>query len=154
MARLTDDQGETLTLYHGTHQGVDTLDAAKTVDGGLHVGTRAQAQMRNAQRLFHVHLDLGRVRRSQDRGGDWADRIKDARTRGFDAIVYLNRYEGIPLSQVQRAADEGVDLDRLSDQQFRRRIPEAHDSWIVLNPHAVTVVGVEDRPARTKRRAP
>lgn len=38
---------------------------------------------------------MTRVRRSRDPGGDWSGRVRAARSAGAEAIVYLNRYEGI-----------------------------------------------------------
>lgn len=140
-----------LVVYHGTRTRLDTLDPGKTLDGGIHFGTIEQAQMRNSQWIYEARLnfDGGRVRRSRDRGGEWKKRIADAKASGFKAIVYLNRYEGIPYERVVQAQADGVDLDKLTDSQFRKRVPEAKDSWIVFDPASFTIVRVlEGKPAR------
>lgn len=142
-------------VYHGTRTQLDKLDPHQTLDGGIHFGTLDQAQMRNNQWIYEARLNIegARVRRSRDRGGEWKKRIADAKASGFKAIVYLNRYEGIPFERVEQALADGVDLDRLSDSQFRKRVPEAQDSWIVFDPGSFTILRVlEGSPA--KRPAP
>lgn len=135
MPLLLDPHGAPLVLCHGTREAFDRLDPGRTVDGGLHFGTEAQARMRAGRqgRLVQAHLEVRSARRSRDRGGDWKARIAQAKADGHDAIVYLNRYEGMPLSRALEAREEGVDLDALTDAQFRRRVPEATDSWIVFS---------------------
>ncbi len=122
-------------LYHGTRAAFDSLDLAMTVDGGLHVGSEEQARMRagTSGRLLAVSLEAFNTRRSRDTGGNWKAKVQQARAAGFQAIVYLNRYEGIPLERFQALAQAGIDPDRLSDAQFRKQVPEAKDSWIVLD---------------------
>lgn len=133
-----------LVLYHGTSTSIMRLDPSRTVDGGLHFGTRAQARMRVGGRgcLLQARLiiDPLRVRRSRDTGGNWKARIHQARAAGCQAIVYLNRYEGIPTERVLDAQSQGVDLDRLTDAQFRQQVPEAQDSWIVFSLEQVRVL--------------
>lgn len=51
--------------------------------------------MRNRAFLHEVEVEVTRVRRSRDPGGDWSGRVRAARSAGLDAIVYLNRYEGV-----------------------------------------------------------
>lgn len=126
---------DTPILYHGTRADFDTLDLSQTVDGGLHVGTEAQARMRAGRsgRLLAVELDLYQVRRSRDLGGEWKAKIRQAKGAGCQAIVYLNRFEGIPLERFEALREAGIDPDRLTDAQFRKAVPEAHDSWIVFD---------------------
>lgn len=122
-------------LYHGTRATFTDLDLSQTVDGGVHFGTEAQARMRAGRsgRLLAAELDVFQVRRSQDTGGEWKAKIRQAKAAGFNALVYLNRYEGIPLERFEALAAQGLDPDRLSDAEFRRAIPEAQDSWIVFD---------------------
>jgi hypothetical protein len=143
MTILSDDDATPLVVYHGTRQSFNALDPSVTVDGGLHFGTSAQARMRAGKtgRLIEAHIDINSARRSRDLGSQWKKRIREARSAGHDAIVYLNRYEGIPLESVLLAQAEGVDLDRLTDSQFKKRIPEASDSWIVFSTDQVSILG-------------
>lgn len=122
-------------LFHGTRTDFETLDLTATVDGGLHFGSEAQARMRAGRsgRLLAVELDVFSVRRSRDTGGQWKAKIRQAKASGCNALVYLNRYEGIPPERFEALAAQGVDPDRLSDAQFRRAVPEAQDSWIVFD---------------------
>jgi hypothetical protein len=137
-----------LTLWHGSDRRIDRF-TDKGPDRALHIGTRAQAAMRNPAFLHEVEVDLSRVRRSRDPGGDWSGRIRAARAAGMEAIVYLNRYEGVSADTIARLAASGrlAGLDRLPDRSFRRLVPEAEDSFVLLDPgHAriVQVIAVVD----------
>ncbi|MCW3783597.1 hypothetical protein [Defluviimonas salinarum] len=138
-----------LTLWHGSREAIARIDPGRTVDGGFHAGTEAQARMRNARVLHEIEVDVRNVRRSRDRGGDWKGRIAAARAAGFDAIVYLNRYEGMSSEVIERLAAAGdlARLDDLTDAAFRKLVPEAEDSWILLDPEAVRIVRIIDRDA-------
>lgn len=131
-----------VVLHHATRAQFDTFDFSKTVDGGVHGGTEAQARMRGGKsaRLIAFEVDINHPRRCRDEGGNWAKRIKQARAAGHDAIVYLNRYEGIPAARVDQAIADGVDLDALSDSAFKKRVPEAEDSYIILHPQDIYLV--------------
>lgn len=148
MSRLRDDNGEPVVLYHGTRAEFGTLDPAATVDGGLHFGSLAQAQMRCGKRgrLIQAHLYVGKPRRCRDLGGQWKAKIAQAKSAGHQAIIYLNRYEGIPFERVQEASEQGIDLDKLTDAQFRKRVPEAQDSWIVFSMDHVRVLQTDVLP--------
>lgn len=102
----------------------DHIDWAHPLHGGLHLGSREQAAHRGRV-LTPFRLYAGnRFRRAHDRGGDWVRRAKAARRAGFDALLYLNRYEGLgPL-------DAG--LDTLRDAAFARHVPNASFSLLVL----------------------
>jgi hypothetical protein len=133
-----------LRLWHGAPVRIAAFDASLTVDGGLHLGTRAQAAMRNAAFLHEVEVEVARIRRSHDRGGDWAGRIRAARAEGCDAIVYLNRYEGLDVSVIERlAASANLEgLDDVPDAVFRKIVPEARDSLILLRPERARILRV------------
>lgn len=122
-------------FWHGSQSPRRTLMPGK--DGGIHVGTRAQADMRSCAFLHRVSLDVSptRISRSKDTGGEWERAIKRAKRIGGHAIRYLNRYEGLALNSV--LAD--LDLDGMSDAAFRKAVPEARDSLIVLDPERVRV---------------
>ncbi|WP_154667729.1 hypothetical protein [Leisingera caerulea] len=131
-----------LILWHGSKEPICSFRPEKTVDRGFHCGSREQAEMRNAAVLHKVELGISNVRRSRDRGGDWARRIADARRRGFSAIVYLNRWEGIPAERIEQLSRTGQldQLDRLGDRAFKRLVPEAQDSYIALSPDTVRIL--------------
>ena len=154
--------GSLLRLYHSTKQQVDRLDVSKTIDGGLHFGTAPQAEMRNSKKdrtIFEVVVNVRKPRRSRDSGGGWLSKIRSAKKAGFDGIVYLNRFEGIAVSTIVKAAESGVDLDALSDADFRRFAPEAQDSWIVFDNSQFRILSVRgstaelDASAEVGRRA-
>ncbi|AWE88943.1 hypothetical protein CSC28_7041 (plasmid) [Pseudomonas paraeruginosa] len=52
----------------------------------------------------------------------------------MDAIVYLNRYEGLTTEVIERLSASGdlSRLDDMTDAQFRKVVPEARDSYIVF----------------------
>ena len=61
------------------------------------------------------------------------------REKGYDGIVYLNRYEGID--------DEEVDDDLLhtaSDAEFKKHLPRAKDAWIVFDPTQIKSATAND----------
>ncbi len=93
-------------------------------EGGVHFGTLPQAEMRggrgNARRFW---LKMESTARLRDRG-----QFK-AIPRGRDSAIYLNRYEGISVETVESIP--GAVLDRLTDAQFKKRVPEAADSQLV-----------------------
>lgn len=108
-------------------------------DGGIHIGTFEQAEMRNAAFLHRVALlaPEGGFIRAKDTGGNWKFKIDQARRRGRDGIVYLNRFEGVSHDSTMRIVQE--DLGDVSDRAFARNIPEAKDSLIVLDESSVIV---------------
>jgi len=131
-----------LILSHGTTRDFEDFDPRATMDGGIHAGSLAQAQTRAGKkgRIVKIEVSLEKIRRSRDRGGGWRNRVAAARRGGFDAIVYLNRYEGLSTQTVVSAADSHVPLDDLDDQAFRQRCPEAEDSYILLNPDCFRIL--------------
>jgi hypothetical protein len=149
-SKLVDARGRPLVLYHGTTADIHEFDNDKVV-AGFHFGTPSQAGMRVAgesgRNLMPTYLHVENPRRSKDTGGKWAGKIKSAKAAGHDAIVYLNRYEGIPQEAFQRAVEQiakernsnpdYVRLDELSDEDFRRYVPEAADSYIVFRPEQI-----------------
>lgn len=123
--------------WHGGKAPLDlaTIDWAHPLHGGLHIGTQAQARMRGRV-LTALRIDGPlRLRTSRDEGGNWARRAKAARSAGYDAIQYLNRYEGIDLPTGN--LDE---LDRLTDAAFRRRVPQADTTLIILRAACVRII--------------
>ena len=136
-----------LLLWHGSERPHDRFDRASGSDGALHLGSRSQAGMRNGAFLHEVEVSVGRLRRCRDRGGDWGERVRRARADGVDAIVYLNRYEGISSATIERLALTGrlTGLDALSDAEFVRLVPEASDSYLILHPERSKILRVIPR---------
>jgi hypothetical protein len=94
--------------------------------------------------LLPVYLKAANLRRSKDLGGQWKTKIAAAKAAGNDAIVYLNRYEGLDSNVIQRLQSLGLlqRLDDLSDEEFRRAVPQARDSYIVFRPeHIKSAIG-------------
>lgn len=138
-----------MEFWHGSELPRKKLTAG--YDGGVHLGTREQAEMRNSAFLHRVSFlgDMTRVRRSKDEGLDWRSKIRSARTAGFDGIVYLNRYEGMSDDGI-RALAAHPDPDRMSDKEFRRLVPDAADSFISLDESSVIVREVVPGAGRVK----
>jgi hypothetical protein len=132
---ITDAAGNPLILFHRTTEQFEQLDPARTRDGGIHFGHSGQALMRAGKNshVFRVALKASKVRRCKDTGGNWKARIAAAKKAGADAIVYLNRYEGMTTDIIERLQQSGDlhRLDGLSDTAFLRLVPEAQDSYIV-----------------------
>lgn len=135
-----------LRLWHGSSAPIDVFDVDASRDGGIHLGSRRQAQMRNSAVLHEVEIEIGWARRSKDRGGDWKNRIQAAKSSGVSAIVYLNRYEGLTADVIERLAAGGdlAKLDSLSDAEFRKLVPEAEDSYIIFDPRRIRILQVLD----------
>lgn len=145
-----------LILWHGSASLFDAFDA-RLCGGGIHLGTEAQARMRNSAVLYRVEVEAGRSRRSRDEGGGWAARIRSARGAGLHSIVYLNRWEGIPAERIAALAAAGdlARLDRLPDAAFRRLVPEARGSLLVWDPGRLRILErLEARPPAAAPHAP
>lgn len=120
-----------LKLYHGTTPGF-TLRPHEPI----HLGTEQQATMRARGKVVAFAVTATLFKRTRDAVGDWGRQIAAARRQGYEGLVYLNRYEGIPLARVLALAEQGYAgdrLDALPDRQFRRLVPEAADSYLLLN---------------------
>lgn len=113
-SKVVDEKGAPLTLYHGTSADVSQLTLGD--DGGIHLGTSAQANARlkivaknktyvggvpaeiskQGQNVIPVHAAIQNPRRVQDFGGDvsaWNEAIYLAKAQGFDGLVYRNKFE-------------------------------------------------------------
>lgn len=127
-----DDQGM-IEAYHSS------ADEVLIPHRMLHVGTMAQATMRGGRHMHRLTIRVQtRMPRLRDHGS-WNVRTLMRHARRSGLVVYLNRTEGIPLEEFERARVK-VDIDRVPDSTFRRLMPSAADSWIVLNPEAVVSV--------------
>ena len=138
---LRDENGHPKIFYHGTDALVDkagnlsSFNPKMTKDGGVHFGDFAQAHMRNAHQIIPVTLDFQRTKRCKDTGMGWKEEIKKAKKQGYDSIVYLNRFEGLPTMAARRLYDLGLgffETGKFSDTKFKKIVPEARDSYIAF----------------------
>lgn len=130
-------------LWHGSSLPRPKLQGGP--DGGIHLGSREQAEMRASAFLHRVSFDKGRERRCIDKGGDWSAKISSARRASCTSIVYLNRFEGVSPESLERISAMR-DPDRVGDAAWRRAVPECHDSWIALYPEDVRVLEIVPGP--------
>lgn len=139
-SKVVDADGKPLVVYHASKDEIEQFDNSKTVDGGFHFGTEAQAKMRVSakdRRMVAAYLRIEDAQRSKDLGGKWKSKIAGAKHSGKDGIVYLNRYEGISTDTVVRSSKDGTDLDKLTDKQARDYAPELADSYIAFTPEQI-----------------
>lgn len=128
-----------IVAYHSSD------DAELVARRMLHVGTLDQARMRGGRHLHRVILLPGvRMPRLRDHGS-WNPRTLMRHISRARVAVYLNRHEGIPIGEFD-AARTRCDIDRLADDRFRRAIPSASDSWIVLDQAAIVSIERIDWP--------
>lgn len=142
--RIVDESGQAALLFHGTkHPG--RLDTGATVDGGLHFGFYDQARMRvsgEGKRLVPAYVLAKSPLRTQDTGGEWRSKIQAAKRAGYDALVYLNRYEGVTATRIQALQASGAlsKLDAMSDAEFVQHVPEARISVVVWSPEQLVLL--------------
>lgn len=131
-ANSTDSQsnGFDLKMYHGTNKVFDRFLPFS------HFGTEAQARMRQPKHILPVYIRAKKFKRMRDTG-DWrVSKLRALQRQGYDGVVYLNRYEGIPLEQFDAAHAKVSQerLDKAPDTQYKRMIPAAEDSYIIFDP--------------------
>lgn len=149
-SKVVDENDEPLVVYHSTQKDFVVFDENKQSGYGLHFGTPEQATMRTAgegKNLMPSYLRIDNPRRSKDTGMSWKSQIRAAKSAGHDGVIYLNRFEGIPREAFERATNElatkhktnpnNVDFSKLSDEEFRKLLPEARDSYIVFKPEQI-----------------
>lgn len=135
-SKVVDENGKPLTVYHGTNKDFAEFSG----DRGFHFGTKEQAAMRTygkSQRLIAAHLRIEKPLRVRDNGSIGKAEIQRAKRNKSDGLVYLNRYEGISPEAFDRARAKVADIDKLTDTQFKKLIPEAHDSYMALSPSQI-----------------
>jgi hypothetical protein len=91
--------------------------------------------------------------RVKDRTGSWAPCAKVHARKGRASLVYLNRFEGVVAGRaIDLSTHDPHDLESMSDRAFQRLVPEAADSWLLLDPEIATVAnvlsGADCRPRR------
>ena len=130
-------------LYHGTKKGAN-FDKLKTgIDGGIHLGSKAQAEMRGTGKVYKIKPKLEKTKRVKDTDGSWIPVIKKAKRQGYDSVVYLNRYEGLSTESIQKSRKLGYThekLERISDSQFKKLFPESEDSYIVFDSYDAKII--------------
>lgn len=148
-SKVVDEKGEPLVVYHGSREPIETFSKEKQTDlssiaqfQGFHFGNEEQAKMRNAKNVTPVYLKAERIKRVKDDGGNWNSKVRIAKSGGYDGIIYLNRFEGIPRTEYDKAEQSGVKtdiegLDRMSDSEFQKHFPSASDSYIVFEPNQI-----------------
>lgn len=139
-SKVVDADGEPLVVYHGTRA---EFDAFAESDEGIHFGTGSQAKMRNGKRVVDAYLKIENPKRVKDTSGNWKKAVKAAKAAGYDGLVYLNRYEGIPFERFEELRARGISderMDRMSDAEFRKLVPEASDSYIAFSPTQIKSV--------------
>lgn len=152
-------------LWHGGHLvSVDRIEFFGPRTTGLHLGPRQQADHRvdrtpawgmpddafqpdARMHAFRIRLEPRQVALVRDCCSFWGDLGRAARARGIKALVYLNRFEGIPPHEVQAAtkATKGwmmpsfgqVRFSDLTDGQARRLLPSAMWSLFLLDASAI-----------------
>lgn len=117
---------------------------------GIHLGTLAQARMRAGKgTVLKVRVRASQVRRIprvRDRDGFWRRFLRDKARNGCRILTYLNRYEGVPQHRVLETLGQDLGTEHMSDAAFRKLVPEATDSWIVLDPGLVEILGAVRKP--------
>lgn len=118
----------------------------------IHVGTVEQAKMRGAIKPVIMRLDVDiephKLIRRRDHGQWDIKKLKALERRGYDGVVYLNRFEGIPLHEFDHARKMAGDIDRLADGEFLKLIPSAKDSLIIFDPMRIKAFQRLDAPPR------
>jgi len=124
-------------VYHGSSIDIEQFDADK-VSGGFHFGTYNQA-ISKGSKIIPVRLKVKNFLRSIDRdsASSWRKEIEWAKSMACDGIVYLNRFEGLPLLSWWDHAQEK--LMKLSDAEFKRLMPLAEDSYIVFSASQIII---------------
>lgn len=134
-SKVVDSEGRPLVVSHGTRSEFDTF---KDNPEGIHFGEESQAKMRSgSKRIIYSYLAINNPKKSKDTSGYWTKAVKSAKSSGFDGIIYLNRYEGIPLESFENARSKGITdemMDNMSDKDFLKLIPEAKYSYIAFSP--------------------
>ncbi len=140
-SKVVDENGEPLVVWHGTKSDIHIFDEsnASQVSGrfeGFHFGSYKQAEMRNKQNIIPVFLNIKQLKRTKDEGG-WSRKIVNSK-KHESGLIYLNRFESIPLSEYEAAKERGIkvdvkSLDKMNDVEFRKNFPSAEDSYVVFN---------------------
>lgn len=140
-----DPEMERKTWWHGSTRMV--LDPSLIAAGpGFHVGTKAQAKMRNSAYLHEISIAEGQLGRAKDRQ-NWTSIANRARSAGKTGVLYLNRYEGMSTKRLEELLKRGLAdrLDSMPDREFRLLVPEAEDSLLAVNGRSIRLERIFDR---------
>lgn len=138
-SKILDCNGEPLVLYHGTR--FEFIEFKNNKEG-IHFGSLEQANMRNSKRIVKCFLNIRSCARRVDTIGCWHNVIKSTK-RKHDGIIYLNRYEGIPLEEFESVRKRGItdyELDAMNDRSFKKLIASSSDSYIVMDKDQIRIV--------------
>lgn len=135
---MLDDRGRVVGYHSGS-----TILTRGDLKPFLHLGNIAQARMRSGRELTRIVARTGPVARLVDRNeNSWSEnRLRPLLRKGMDWAVYLNRTEGIGLEEFEEARRRHARFDEVSDALFRRLVPSARDSLILLDPALVIEIG-------------
>jgi hypothetical protein len=156
-SKVVDVEGRPLVVYHGR---IADFEAFKAFS---HFGNERQATFRmealagipdidrsrdmprqSSQRPSKVagYVALSNPLRVADditRGpAEWAELARSAEKQGFDGLVYLNRGEGFSDEEIAEIPS-GFDLEG-SDADFIAALPNAGDSYVIIDPEQVKSV--------------
>lgn len=113
------------------------------------MGSLAQARMRAGKgAVLRVRIKLdhlnGSIPKVRDQEGSWEKLLKRRRSRRQVIVEYLNRYEGLPVERVIAISEKETSaLSTMSDRDFAKLVPEAEQSWVILDPGLIEVLGEE-----------
>ena len=135
------DTDGTLVAWHSGNEPIDP----SVIRPFLYVGTERQAISRAGRILTRLVLRPAGARRLKDLAEqDWSpSRLRRLKSSCDGYGVYLNRHEGVDLDEVEAArSDPRVrrsrgSVDSIPDTLFRRLVPSAQDSLIVVEPALV-----------------
>jgi hypothetical protein len=124
----------------------------------MHLGNEAQARMRGGRFLSRVTLRTATAGRLVDRGENgWSEpRLRRLAQTGCGYAVYLNRFEGTSLEETEAARAQPLvqrrpgGLDAVTDGLFRRLVPSARDSLVLLDVGLVVSIETEARKAERR----
>ena len=147
---------EDFIAYHGL-QGRRppgfAFGGLETHPEGIHLGSLCQARMRASggsvlKVRVRASLIRGSVPRVKDHDWTWREMARRRARRGQMLLTYLNRHEGLPVERVIKLSETSKgDLLSMSDARFRKIAPEAEDSWLVLDPGLLEILGTVRRTA-------
>lgn len=105
-SKVVDATGAPLVVYHGTLKDFSEFRLDRTMDGGFHFGTTKAANERTEDldeprgsqpvHVMPLYLSIRNPMRTTDPWDDedaWEDKIRVAKERGHDGIVYRNARE-------------------------------------------------------------
>lgn len=120
-----------------------TQDEMTVIRPFIHLGTAAQANMRAAGHganviPMEVRVPHHKLKRMRDTGSWDEKKLKALQRKGYQGVIYLNRFEGIPYEEFEAARTRVRDIDKLPDSRFKQIMPSAEESIIVFDPRDVT----------------